>query len=42
MDFAEGGELTQLINSSENISEKKIKDIFKQIQEGVNLFMEKM
>ena len=35
MDFAEGGELTQLINSSENISEKKIKDIFKQIQEGV-------
>ena len=35
MDYAEGGELTQLINSDIEIPENKIKDIFKQIIEGV-------
>ena len=35
MDYAEGGELSQLINSDVEIPEFKIKDIFKQIIEGV-------
>ena len=35
MDYAEGGELSQLINSDIEIPEFKIKDIFKQIIEGV-------
>ena len=35
LDYAEGGELSQLINSDIEIPEFKIKDIFKQIIEGV-------
>ena len=40
MEYAEGGELTQLINSEEEISENRIKDIFKQIYEGVQFIHE--
>ena len=35
MEFAKGGELTQLINSKEPIPEPRIKDIFKQIYNAV-------
>ena len=35
MEYAKGGELTQYINSTKNISEEKIKNIFKQIYEAV-------
>ena len=35
MELAKGGELTQLINSKEQIPETKIKDIFKQIYNAV-------
>ena len=41
MDYAEGGELTQLINSDIEIPENKIKDIFKQIIEGVKFIHSK-
>ena len=41
MDYAEGGELTQLINSDIEIPENKIKDIFKQIIEGVRFIHSK-
>jgi serine/threonine protein kinase len=35
MEYAKGGELTQLINSKDEIPETKIKDIFKQIYSAV-------
>jgi len=35
MEYAKGGELTQLINSKNEIPETKIKDIFKQIYREV-------
>lgn len=35
MEYAKGGELTQLINSKEEIPESRIKDIFKQIYNAV-------
>ncbi len=35
MPYCEGGELTQLINSNNSLSEKRIKEIFIQIVEGV-------
>ena len=35
MEYAQGGELTQLINDKEPIPEEKIKDIFKQIYNAV-------
>ena len=35
MEYAKGGELTQLINSKDEITETKIKDIFKQIYSAV-------
>ena len=40
MEYAEGGELTQLIRSNEELSENRIKDIFKQIYEGVQFIHE--
>ena len=40
MPYCEGGELTQLINSNNYLSEKRIKEIFIQIVEGVKFIHE--